>query len=184
MWVQYCINCNDRIISDAGVAPAELLAKGRNNTNRIFSVKLQQHSESPTQMQALKCSLHPAAQLAEETWCNSRRYSSVYAGTNLRSDILEANRSEMETSGVLVTLNKSVRHHAVLHGSLWVHLFCPQIVPFLIVDPFSGIPSVPWYRATEVNTLLYGGELWYYMCVKAVVIPIQCLQALQSYYNQ
>lgn len=46
----------------------------------------------------------------------------------------------METSRVLVTLNKSVRHHAVLQGSLWVLLFCSQIVLALLADPFSGIP--------------------------------------------
>lgn len=61
------MNCNDRIISDAGVALAELLMKGRNNTNRIFSVKLQGHPERPTQRQALECSLYPSAKLAEET---------------------------------------------------------------------------------------------------------------------
>lgn len=66
MGVQYQMNCNDRIISDAGVALAELLAKRRNNTNRIFSVKLQQHPERPTQGQALECSLYPSAKLAEK----------------------------------------------------------------------------------------------------------------------
>lgn len=66
------MNCNDRIISDAGGALAELLAKGRNNTNRIFSVELQRHPERPTQGQALECSLCPSAKLDEETGPKSR----------------------------------------------------------------------------------------------------------------
>lgn len=61
------MDCKDRSDSDAGEALAVLLVKGRNDTNRIFSVKLQQHPERPTQGQALECSLSPAAKLAEET---------------------------------------------------------------------------------------------------------------------
>lgn len=61
------MDCKDRIISDAGEALAELLVKGRNDTNRIFSVRLWQHPERPTQGQALECSLSAAAKLAEET---------------------------------------------------------------------------------------------------------------------
>lgn len=61
------MGCKDRSISDAGEALAELLVKGRNHTNRIVSVKQQQHPEGPTQGQALECSLSPAAKLAEET---------------------------------------------------------------------------------------------------------------------
>lgn len=51
------MGCKDRIISDAGEALAELLVKGRNDANRIFSVKLRQHPERPTQGQALECSV-------------------------------------------------------------------------------------------------------------------------------
>lgn len=49
---------------------------------------------------------------------------------------------------LLVTLNKSVRHHAVLCGSLWVHLFFPQIVL-----PYALILSQRSFQSCDIEPL-------------------------------